>query len=351
MDCNIYGFDYAKIIAASFLVFHHYQQVFECHFSGINFYGGKIGFGLLVELFFTISGFLTLHSEKKQMSNSGGQRLLHKISRVYPMAFLSILVCLLLKTGIQIVSEGQLTELWNLKTLVANFCLLFAGYPYFGMLGINNPVWYICILVQCYIMYYLIEWLLNRVSTNEINTIRVCVYTFVIIASFGTFYLGFLNEASFRGITSFSIGVLICLGNNFLSEKSIINYNNRKYTGLISFVLTVVLCGVVFLGLNQRWVLQFLVFPVFVFGLINFNIKSPKEMSQLGDISFDVYVFHYPLMVLIQFISEITGFHIIHSYFTMILFLVFVWIFAWLMWKLLDLPLRRKMRELEKRYE
>lgn len=73
MDCNIYGFDYAKIIAASFLVFHHYQQVFECHFSGINFYGGKIGFGLLVELFFTISGFLTLHSERNKCLIRGGR--------------------------------------------------------------------------------------------------------------------------------------------------------------------------------------------------------------------------------------------------------------------------------------
>ena len=96
---------------------------------------------------------------------------------------------------------------------------------------------------------------------------------------------------------------------------------------------------------------SFAVFPIFVFGLINLNIEVPKAVSQLGDISFEVYIFHYPLMVLIQLISEITGFYISHSYLIMILFLVFVWIAAWLMWKLLDLPLRRKMRELEKRYE
>lgn len=267
------------------------------------------------------------------------------------MVFISILFCLLLKTGVQIVSDGRLTELWNVKTLVANFCLLFAGYPHFGMLGINNPVWYICILIQCYIMYYLIEWLLNKVSANEINFVRVCIYTFVVIVSFVTFRLGFLNEASFRGITSFSIGILICQGNKILSDRNIINDKNRKSIGLISLVLTLALCGVVFLGINQRWVLQFLVFPVFVFGLINLNIEIPKAISQLGDISFEVYVFHYPLMVLIQLISEITGFYISHSYLIMILFLVFVWIVAWLMWKLLDLPLRRKMRVLEKRYE
>ena len=73
MENKIYGFDYAKIIAASFLVFHHYQQVFDCQFPGINFYGGKIGFGLLVELFFIISGFLTLYSEQRLMSVRGAE--------------------------------------------------------------------------------------------------------------------------------------------------------------------------------------------------------------------------------------------------------------------------------------
>lgn len=168
-----------------------------------------------------------MYSELRQMSVRG-QRLLHKISRIYPMVFLSTLVCLLLKTGIQIVSEGRLTELCNVKTLVANLGLLFAGYPYFGMLGINNPVWYVCILVQCYIMYYLIEWFLNKVSAHEINFVRVCVYAFVVIISFGTFRMSFLNEASFREVTSFSIGILIYLGNKILSERNIINYNNRK---------------------------------------------------------------------------------------------------------------------------
>lgn len=65
---KIQGFDYIKIIAASLLVFHHYQQVFECKFAGINFYGGHIEFGFLVELFFTISGYLTLYSEKTNFS-------------------------------------------------------------------------------------------------------------------------------------------------------------------------------------------------------------------------------------------------------------------------------------------
>lgn len=70
---KIFGFDYIKIIAASLLVFHHYQQVFACKFAGINFYEGHIQFGFLVELFFTISGYLTLYAEFNSTNIRGAE--------------------------------------------------------------------------------------------------------------------------------------------------------------------------------------------------------------------------------------------------------------------------------------
>jgi len=53
-----YGLDFLKIVATILIVFHHYQQVLNVEFAGINFFGGKFYFGYLVELFFLISGFL-----------------------------------------------------------------------------------------------------------------------------------------------------------------------------------------------------------------------------------------------------------------------------------------------------
>ena len=61
---NIQGFDILKIVSATLIVFHHYQQVFKVRFNGINFYDGAFNFGYLVELFFIISGILTLYSDK-----------------------------------------------------------------------------------------------------------------------------------------------------------------------------------------------------------------------------------------------------------------------------------------------
>ncbi|WP_026520203.1 acyltransferase family protein [Butyrivibrio sp. FCS006] len=53
------NFDVIKIVAATSIVFHHYQQISDVKFGGVEFYGGRFTFGYLVELFFIISGFLT----------------------------------------------------------------------------------------------------------------------------------------------------------------------------------------------------------------------------------------------------------------------------------------------------
>lgn len=343
---KIQGFDYIKIIAASLLVFHHYQQVFECKFAGINFYGGHIEFGFLVELFFTISGYLTLYSEKTNFS--GWKRFVHKLSRIYPMVFISILVCLFLKTLISIITNGTLIELWNLKTLIANFALLFAGYPYFDMLGINNPVWYVCVLIQCYILYYIFEFIFKKLNINSKIHIRLITYEIIVVLAVVTHHYGILNEASFRGIVSFSIGIVICSVNWLLSNKNFINENNCKSISLLLFILSAFSCGIALFRINQRYILQFFVFPFLVWSMVNARFSDVSVVSRLGDISFELYVIHYPLMVLLQLVQILTGYTLQHSYTTMVLFLIFAWVISGLMWKYIDLPIRNKVKEIKK---
>jgi peptidoglycan/LPS O-acetylase OafA/YrhL len=340
---KIYGFDYIKIIAASLIVLHHYQQVFVCQFSGFNFYGGRIGFGYLVELFFTISGFLTIYSDKKKIcaEKFGGGHLLHKLIRVCPMAIISIFVCLILKT-IQSVQlhDNQLALLWNVKALVANFMLLFAGYPYFEMIGINNPIWYICVLIQCYVVYYILDWFVQK-----FNLKRCVIYIFILLSCMVLYYFKLLNEASFRGITSFAIGILLFIMGNFTTEYI---HNKRQLIGRICMLLIVAFCPLIFLGIKQRWILQFLLYPLLVFGCYHLDLKGNTLISKASDISFDVYIWHYPLMVCMQIIC--LRIEVIHSYNIMFMFLLLSWCYAFVLWKYIDLPLRRLGRRLYKIY-
>lgn len=50
--------DIFRIIAATLIVLHHYQQGTGIVLKYINFYGGKFNFGYIVGLFFLISGLL-----------------------------------------------------------------------------------------------------------------------------------------------------------------------------------------------------------------------------------------------------------------------------------------------------
>ena len=77
-----YNLDIIKMISSILIVFHHYQQLSGITFDGINFYGGKFLFGYLVELFFMISGFVTI-VVYKEGSNHQLKQFLHKCIRIY----------------------------------------------------------------------------------------------------------------------------------------------------------------------------------------------------------------------------------------------------------------------------
>lgn len=88
---RIYTLDAIKLIASIFIIFHHYQYIRGISFSnGINFYGGKIYVGYLVELFFMISGFVCEikfeQNSKTTLKTFIGKRAV----RIYPMAVMSI---------------------------------------------------------------------------------------------------------------------------------------------------------------------------------------------------------------------------------------------------------------------
>lgn len=54
--------DLLRVIAATLIVLHHYQQGVDITFEHIKFYGGTFNFAYLVELFFLISGVMVYKS-------------------------------------------------------------------------------------------------------------------------------------------------------------------------------------------------------------------------------------------------------------------------------------------------
>ena len=159
-----YSLDFLKIISTILIVFHHYQQVLNIELKGINFYGGKFYFGYLVEFFFLVSGFLMFnYIEKIKVGLTFKDFFVRRIIRLMPLIIIAaisyeILLCIYPKVF------GD--YFYNLKPdfwgLIISMLGIQAGWSFENPM-INNPMWYISVLVLCYIIFYI----LTKISISK----------------------------------------------------------------------------------------------------------------------------------------------------------------------------------------
>lgn len=340
--------DILKIIGSILIVFHHYQQLANVNFSGINFYGGNFYLGHLVELFFMISGFLmpaTSGSEK-----TIAKKYIGKCIRIYPSAILACSFLIIIVyfafflTGewIDVVADYS-----DGVTVVSSYLLIFCGWFISGRYGINNPTWYLCILLLCYIIYYFIDALDKKHNIGK----SILYWTCVLVSLLGILLeikIPFFTYQNQRGYTSFFLGVLLY---DFFVNKS--SKNQRVLTLIILSILSVI--GVWYKGINSWGILCLLVYPLLICSLIYVN-QLPVKNKFVGGISYEIYLWHFPCFIFLKFLGKVLGMRIHHSYITMIGFLVFVEIIAGVIYLFYEIPvtkwLGKKMRILktEKQY-
>ncbi len=100
---------------------------------------------------------------------------------------------------------------------------------------------------------------------------------------------------------------------------------------------------IIILG-HQRWILVFCTFPCLVLGTALVNIKGNNIISTISETSSNLYVWHYPLMLLFQVILDAFELNIIHTYMTMLSFLIISWFIATIIRKYIEKPLNKLIR-------
>jgi len=329
--------DLLKTIATVLVVFHHYQQVFNVSFDGPNFYGGRFYFGHLVEFFFVISGFITAFSDKEDNVNVV-RPILKKLSRIYPTVALSV-TFILFVSSISILFFGvDLTgQSYSFVQIISSYLLVFYGWGIDAGFGVNSPTWYLCILILCYLIYYLVK----RITAGH-YWYRITIYILIVITSlvFRQFYvasgLPFIGLANVRGYASFFIGVLIYDFSRLIRNKKV----------LIALACTALtLFGLISLkyGLNHWQTLTVLLFPGIV--LLSISVKQipSKSLTTLGGISYEVYLWHLPMMRLCSLIVASLGITFNHSHLSMIIFALIVEGVAFIVYKYFELPVSRAL--------
>lgn len=299
---HFYSLDFLKFVLALIIVFHHFQQILGVRFEYFNFYNGTVPFQYVVEFFFLISGFVQSVQFSNKPIGCFKDWMARKLIRILPMAVLSILVCLPVYGFRKFFSQrfnsfNFIPGIWN---IVASCTCVFAGGGIrLSSLGVNNPLWYVSVLFICYVILFC----LNRLAIKtEISIKYFCIA--MIFLGLGVHYydidLPFLNCYSCRGFVPFFLVFLL------YGVYSKYSHNLKLF---VTSLFTVLICTASMLlekMFDDSWaILIFLLFPslMFVFLFLEKFFVS-KFTSILGGVSFEMYVWHFPLILIYSTIRE-----------------------------------------------
>ncbi len=197
--------------------------------------------------------------------------------------------------------DSNVFSIWK---IIESIFLIYAGTLSPDFMGINRHMWYLCVLIVCYIIF----WLLNRVAKNMKIPI-VYLYSFLVLVGIIILLydisLPFASHNVARGYICFFSGAFAC--ERIYKKNSIISCRSK-------FVLWVIVLLFVILSLNERSyhflfgnqntiILGLIFFPalvmLFLYSKLFNYLFNNSICNFLGMISFDIYVFHKPFIVLL----------------------------------------------------
>lgn len=299
MRKRIYSFDFLKIVATICIIAHHYQIYTKTMFSsGMNFLDGKFEFPYLVELFFVMSGYFMMpYIEKINAGMSFKQFFLPKYFRFLVPQALSVIVFAIL----DIVYEGLYLQEFFGRT-VQVWGVIVAALGFSSGWGIPNPkmngtIWYISVLLICYVIFYVIVFLSKKTKSSP-----YWMFSFVIFVAFSvssnSIKMLFLDSGTARGLTAFFFGIILA---KVVRGKEISNK-----TAIISLILFLMMLYVVldwkktYASTGLSYLYTFCLFPfllVFLKSEFMQKIFYGKFWGVVGNISFEAYIWHFPLIL------------------------------------------------------
>lgn len=335
--------DLIKALAAVGIVFHHYQQISSVRLGGaIEFYGGRFVFGYLVELFFIISGFLTEYTcQEKAVFRFW---ITGKIKRLFPYAFLACVFSLLTAAVYFYLTGQQLFGMsYSLPVILTSLFLVHTGWIREFSPAVNNPTWYLCILILCYLLYWMVK---KGILSRHIES---CVFVLLALLAVPAYYavthgvsdIPFFRINNIRGYGSFLTGCALCRFWQRHTERTVF---------IADFALWVMTAaGFLLLGLSSWYVLTYLFFPAIILSALLLPQLESKAVKTAGAVSFEVYLWHVPLYGLFLTGFTVKGFEIKHSYLTMFLFTALVCLWAAGIYALIEKPLTKRLMNRQKR--
>lgn len=294
---DIYKFIFSIIICC----FYHFRNDFGSNvvaeIPGIKMITDNGAY--FTEGFFIMSGMM-LYKQlfHKETSLKFGTFFAQKYIRLIPMAAISSIVMFILQNLYFGMRGGYWLNLTAENCSVGALILQMSGIQFWGMCWgvLNVPVWYISVLLLCYIFYYFSIWAAKKTDCFFVALIPMILA--ITISTYGTNILFFTGTTD-RGFISVGVGI-ICAA--FLAKKS---NRNILIVTMAQAVLIVVIIITKNIG-NLTYELNFVLFPFLVNcgHLLETKLSFVNERATkfLAEISFTLYLFNLPIQLLITII-------------------------------------------------
>lgn len=307
---RIYSLDLLRILATLGILLYHYQQVFNFTPGIFNCHTSTFNFSYLVEFFFILSGFLAYTDiQRLQRGELPFMAFIRKkYARLLPVI---VLPCISYTVISYLFRRINGNGGWFFDTIVDIPATISAilGIQYWGVFtgnNINYPLWYVDVLLFCYILAGVIVKLAGKVRISP-------VYGFTLIIFLGVCLwntesgLPFLTMHMARGYYSFFFGLMLSI---FYFEYC--GENLKKIKTLV-FCLAVFALSIVFVLTHHPWfgnydqyIFTFISYPALIIAFLSPGFQrlfNRKVLGSIGKVTYDIYAWHLVIYFLAAFIS------------------------------------------------
>tara|TARA_B100001057_G_scaffold30626_1_gene27926 strand:+ start:634 stop:1689 length:1056 start_codon:yes stop_codon:yes gene_type:complete len=342
---RFYLLDIARGMAAIAVAIFHYKLFYEYNISSENFIPENQPFyhyikmiyehgWIAVQFFFLLSGFIffRLYLKKiKEKNLSFYNFLILRISRLYPLHFITLIIVLIIYLILK--SNNFINPIRaDLEHFIYNLFLIHE-WGLNSYASFNEPSWSISVELLMYIIFFYLA-----LKTNII----FCSFLVILISSILFFKFKFLG---YGGYCFFIGGLSYVLLENFKIGKK----NKTLFLCILIFFSGIISYYFIESSILNKIIILTIFFPSLINLLYLINNCSPKfgkQLSLIGDISYSIYLIHFPLILLSLMILNILNLEINFNSMTIFCtYLIFTFLTSFFSYNFLEIPLKKILRK------